>query len=220
MAEQSLPQFHYLKPLQPDAELYLQNLLFLLETPPLMTMLPPVELPIIGFLTARSHPDHGYFGGLLLINTLGRPLEFHCTLPIQPSRAQAILYGSSLDGYLCGEQIARALLQKVKSRPSLVLTDCSAVLSVRNVVNIPTVYVDDVLTDSFTGKLTRPESHELSCLDLKIGDLTFGLLDLYASDADAIRSTWKQASLRIDYREPFGRISEALLEAHPAARAA
>ena len=53
--------------------------------------------PALGFLTVVEHPQHGLFGGYLLLNHGGRPLEFHCTAPIKPNRAQEILYGPTLD---------------------------------------------------------------------------------------------------------------------------
>ncbi len=37
----------------------------------------------LGFLTVLEH-ESGLTGGYLLLNTLGRPLEFHCTAPIKP----------------------------------------------------------------------------------------------------------------------------------------
>ena len=35
-----------------------------------------------GFLTAVESGSHGVFGGYLLVDPLGRPLEFHCTAPV------------------------------------------------------------------------------------------------------------------------------------------
>ena len=77
----------------------------------------------IGFLTVRRHHEHGYFGGYLLVNALARPLEFYCTMPIRPSRAQTLLYGLTIDDFVCGEQIAKALIAKAKLQPQLILTD-------------------------------------------------------------------------------------------------
>lgn len=57
---------------------------------------------------------HGYTGGLLLVCQRGRPLEFHCTEPVQPSRAEQILFGPTLKEHLCGEQIGGALVAKAK----------------------------------------------------------------------------------------------------------
>src|SRR6266404_1210747 len=50
----------------------------------------------VGFLTVVSSEPHGLVGGYLVLNALGRPLEFHCTAPVKPNRAQEILYGATL----------------------------------------------------------------------------------------------------------------------------
>ena len=51
----------------------------------------------IGFLTTVASASHGVFGGYLLVDEVGRPLEFHCTAPVRVSRAQEILYGPYLN---------------------------------------------------------------------------------------------------------------------------
>ncbi len=99
----------------------------------------------LGFCTVRYHAEHGYFGGYLILNPHARPLEFHCTLPIKPSRAQEILYGTTLADFVCGEQIAKALVTKAKLTPQVILTDCAAVLSLSRVSD---VLVACVSTDS------------------------------------------------------------------------
>ncbi len=65
-----------------------------------------------GFLTVVEHPQYGLFGGYLILNTAGRPLEFHCTAPIKPNRAQEILYGPTLESFLYGEQIGQTLISQ------------------------------------------------------------------------------------------------------------
>ena len=42
---------------------------------------------VFGFLTAVDTPTHGLFGGYLVVDSLGRPLEFHCTAPVKVTRA-------------------------------------------------------------------------------------------------------------------------------------
>ena len=81
-----------------------------------------------GYLSAVESAEHGFFGGYLLVSPLGRPVEFHCTAPIRPSRAQQILYGPTLQPYLLGEQIAGTLLAKAQTKPQIILTDQSSVL--------------------------------------------------------------------------------------------
>jgi hypothetical protein len=91
----------------------------------------PSRETTFGFLSTLETPGHGYFGGYLIVSYLGRPLEFHCTSPVRPSRAQEILYGRSLQPYLLGEQISGTLMQAAKLTPLLILTDQSAILTAR-----------------------------------------------------------------------------------------
>ncbi len=97
--------------------------------------------PALGFLTVISDPQAGFFGGYLVLNWAGRPLEFHCTAPIKPNRAQQILYGPTLEPYLYGEQIGRALVRKTQHAPSLICTDVPAALALRPYVEWPVVLV-------------------------------------------------------------------------------
>lgn len=97
--------------------------------------------PAVGFLTVVDNPQHGLFGGYLILNLAGRPLEFHCTAPIKPNRAQQILYGPTLEAFLYGEQIGSTLLGHAKTSPLVVCTDREPVLSLRNLVDVPVALV-------------------------------------------------------------------------------
>ena len=55
------------------------------------------SLSALGFLTVVPHEQHGLFGGLLILDSGGRPLEFHCTAPVKTNRAQEILFGPMLE---------------------------------------------------------------------------------------------------------------------------
>jgi hypothetical protein len=72
-------------------------------------------------------------------------LEFHCTVPLQPDRIQEILYGETLQPFLCGERIAQTLIQRSKLPVSYVLTNHAAVLPVQPLTSTPVIYVFDVL---------------------------------------------------------------------------
>jgi len=91
----------------------------------------------LGFLTAFGDPDEGIVGGFLVLNAAGRPLEFHCTAPVKPNRAQAILYGVALEGFLCGEQIAPALVARTKAELALVLTNLPAMTPACELLDAP-----------------------------------------------------------------------------------
>src|SRR6266436_3036219 len=95
----------------------------------------------LGFLTVLEHAQHGLMGGYLVLNAAGRPLEFHCTAPIKPNRAQEILYGPTLEPFLYGEQIGRTLVEKSAVEVQLFCTDLAAVLAVREHVSPPVALV-------------------------------------------------------------------------------
>ncbi|HEY1860697.1 MAG TPA: hypothetical protein VGG61_10105, partial [Gemmataceae bacterium] len=65
----------------------------------------------LGFLTVVRDAN-GFLGGYLVTNQWGRPLEFRLSTALQPNRVQQILYGDTLEPYLCAEVIAKTLLDK------------------------------------------------------------------------------------------------------------
>jgi hypothetical protein len=101
--------------------------------------------PTLGFLTVLEHAQHGLMGGYLVLNTAGRPLEFHCTAPMKPNRAQQILYGPTLEPFLYGEQIGQALVAKSPAEPLVICTDLRPVLTLRALVSAPVALVSPEL---------------------------------------------------------------------------
>ncbi|MEM9826971.1 MAG: hypothetical protein AAF958_10305, partial [Planctomycetota bacterium] len=82
-----------------------------------------------GYLTVVHEDRSGWTGGLLVLNRGGRPMEFQCTLPIRPSRAHAILYGSTLREHLIQDVIAPALLARCRNAMDLMVTDLPEALA-------------------------------------------------------------------------------------------
>ena len=103
---------------------------------------PPQSGQSLGFLTVVEDQKHGLFGGYLVLNGMGRPLEFHCTAPVKANRAQEILYGPTLRPYLYGEQIGRTLFEQSKTIPLVVLTDSEPMLSVGEFIPPPVALVE------------------------------------------------------------------------------
>jgi hypothetical protein len=159
--------------------------------------------------------EHGYFGGYLIVNALGRPLEFHCSAPVRPSRAQEILYGPTLPPYLLGEQISGALFSAAKLSPHVILVDQSAVLPLRSKLRMPLVLVQSpkghgasaygtAAADSSIGNVR----HELTAFDYEL-QLPVG----YENDEQQVAELLSALTERVDLAEPFGRIHEAIREA-------
>jgi hypothetical protein len=98
----------------------------------------------IGFLTTVASASHGVFGGYLLVDEVGRPLEFHCTAPVRVSRAQEILYGPTLHGELHGRRIGGSLVAAAGVRPRLVLVESPQMMHVQRETDLPVAVVDPV----------------------------------------------------------------------------
>lgn len=187
----------------------------------------------LGFVSIRQRVDQGYFGGYLLVNSVARPLEFHCTVPVQPTRAQTILFGPTLEEFLCGEQIARALLSRAKIQPQAVLVDSPAALCVRHWIDIPILWIYGVegacqessetqtpasIDPGFQSPTYRRVQSQYAerCEDR----YRFGCLDSYRSDLELIDWMIESQTIALDLQEPFERIVEALAEAHPRTKVA
>jgi hypothetical protein len=153
-----------------------------------------------GFLTVVESPAHGLFGGYLLVDALGRPLEFHCTAPVKISRAQQILYGPTLQGHVHGRQIGGALLAEGAVEPWVVLTDAEAMLQVRPHTKLPMAFVRRGDADAAAEGFVVGDSH----------------VQPHAHDAAreaAIHERLADLAAAVDLWEPFERIRLAIDEA-------
>jgi len=192
--------------------------------PVLMPREKPTPEPSFGFLSTIESPEYGYFGGYLIVSPLGRPLEFHCTSPVRPSRAQEILYGPTLQPYLLGEQISTALLQAAKSPPRLVLTDAAAMLSARAHSTSPMALVlshidtrgpeDQTLSDTVE-VASNPDASQLRHFAgrIEVGGYELMLPSGFEAEKHTVAELLEILSQHVDLAEPFGRIHEAIREA-------
>lgn len=179
----------------------------------------------LGFLTVVDRQPHGLFGGYLLLNRSGRPLEFHCTTPIKPNRAQEILYGPTLEAFLYGEQIGQTLLEKAKIEPNLVCTDREPVLAVREHVSLPMVLVlsEECPTAGQGGQLDPPDvpppgGHDLRTF--RAGRYHLAVPGQFDGDREKIIQRLARLPGSFDLAEPFTRICQAIEEAQRAVRSA
>ncbi len=196
----------------------------------------------LGFLTVLEHAQHGLMGGYLVLNPSGRPLEFHCTAPIKPNRAQQILFGPTLEPYIYGEQIAQALVNKSTHEPRLLCTDLRPVLAVRGLVAAPVALVLPqelpVAPKAVVAEDEMPASEAIS-QSLSAGSPQFRVDTLHAgtnfchfqvgrnrlavaadraADRDLILERLAPLGELFDLAEPFVRIREAIEEAQRGSR--
>src|SRR5713101_9656383 len=114
----------------------------------------------LGFLTVLQEPA-GYVGGYLVTNQWGRPLEFRLSTAVQPNRVQHILYGNTLQAYVCGDLIGKALFDKTVARAQFIFTDFEAILHLRPHVQIPVGWISHA-TESAPGPMVSDSSAPIS----------------------------------------------------------
>lgn len=189
------------------------------------------NLPTLGFFSITEHADWGIVGGLLVLNASGRPLEFHCTAPLKPNRAQEILYGPTLRPFLYGEQIGATLAAKAKSDALFLCTDSEPAMCLRDSIPTPLLLVlaretsPPAAASSSAGdggkqrKLRfdepqgtpRPAWSRLR--EFALGKQPVAVLEQHAGDRELIEQRWQPYAEHLDLVEPFSRIREALEEA-------
>lgn len=162
-----------------------------------------------GFLTAVESGSHGVFGGYLLVDPLGRPLEFHCTAPVKVSRAQQILFGSTLQSHLHGQQIGGTLLAEGTVIPEVVLTDLEPMLHVRSHTKLPVALV----RDASPGQPAGVVGSALGTCNFTIGNVSVTPHATDASREADLRERLEALAAAVELCEPFERIRAAIDEA-------
>ncbi len=165
-------------------------------------------LPAFGFLTVLESTEHGLFGGYLVLSPQGRPLEFRCSTPIAPSRAQQILYGSALRPYLLAEVIGQALVSGSDLPVSLILTDQRDMLPLGLIRSEAVVHVERLPAEATadTDAARAAARCELSGCRISLGDGA-------AIAIDQLPALLQPLAAHVDLCEPFGRVLAALTEA-------
>lgn len=185
----------------------------------------PKPLTAVGFLTVVRQEPHGFFGGYLLLNSNSRPIEFHCTAPVKPNRAQEILYGPTLEPYLYGEQIGQALISKSKSTPIAVCTDLAAVLAVRDLVALPVALVQapsqnesDFVGSAAPQRRIDASHDQAGLIPFQLGRNRLAVSSGRADDRAELTERLAGFADHLDLAEPFDRIRSAIAEAQRAGR--
>ena len=164
-----------------------------------------------GFLSIVELPGLGFCGGLLVVSSIGRPIEFHCTAPVKPNRTQEIMYGKTYRDYLFSDLLATALVEKLKSQPSIYLTDADEAFSLSNSVEPPVVLIKDGPT------AVRASDQKLDSFQIQKHHCLTQHLD--PAERNSLESLLQNFADKLPLDEPLERISQAIEEAHTVLRA-
>jgi hypothetical protein len=162
----------------------------------------------LGFL-AIVRDSSGYLGGYLVTNAWGRPLEFRLSTAVQPNRIQQILYGGTLQSYICADLIGKTLVEKTSVSPQCLVTDQESVLDLRLSLEVPVLWLapandplaEDLAEDGAAVRAPTVDRGPILCHPR------------FPADIPAGREILNRLEGILDLAEPFGRIREAMGEA-------
>lgn len=159
-----------------------------------------------GFFSVVSVGATAYIGGFLVLNAMGRPLEFHCTEAVKPTRAQEILYGNTLQPFVYVDQIGKALINASKIKPTIMFVDSIEALEIRG------------QTDALVFSI-RPRTQEKApdASGLVIGNLELMPWNRKQIDIETLSDKQRGIIDDWDLLEPFQRIQNAIQETAKAA---
>ncbi|HMP80212.1 MAG TPA: hypothetical protein PKD54_12225 [Pirellulaceae bacterium] len=168
-------------------------------------MVPAPTSDRLAFLHVQDGNEGGFIGGLLVVNGMGRPLEFHCTAPFLPTPTQRILYGTTLDSFVFCEQVGTALIQQLKHRPRAILVQQARLLELAESSPWPWVWLPEQPGAEIQPLPIALRNQRLFTWDQRNAIVTGHetLLD----DASAYCAAFGQ---RLPLDEPFERIRQAL----------
>jgi len=165
-----------------------------------------------GFIHVIDLPSVGLCGGLLIVSHLGRPIEFHCTAPCPPNRAQQIMYGQTYRGFVFTDQIGAALVDSVKHLPAAYLTCLPDMLPIGQQVDPPVVLAEISDTEKPFDGSGLPQ--------FKVQEIQFSCVNLARDQTKTLQGHIEKFHAKLPIDEPFERISQAIEEAHAVLRAA
>ena len=169
----------------------------------------------LGFLTVLDVEGFGACGGLLVVNPIGRPIEFHCTAPVSVNRTQEILYGKSLQSYLYCDQIGETLIEKAKTKIDLVVTDKASLIDLEVGPDQTLILlVDKSEVDESPAKLFNASKVKIRSESAFVS-YAFRSTQEATERASAFLNQFNE-TLPLD--EPFERIEQAIDEAQAVAR--
>jgi hypothetical protein len=183
-------------------------------------------LAAFGFLTVLESPEHGLFGGYLVLSPQGRPLEFRCSTPVIATRAQEILYGPTLRPYLFAEVIGRALVAGADLDAGVILTDQRDMLPLATLRPEEVLLVEPIAPVAHSADIAPQAISINACAgtaaDLKLEVASTTLIvngcQIIASSIslktpDELAAMLEPLAANVYLAEPFQRIRAALTEA-------
>jgi hypothetical protein len=173
-------------------------------------------LRTLAFIALNELEKDVFRGGVLVTDAQGKPLEFRCTSPIQPTAVQKTLYGGTLRAHMSVELTARPLLAALKEKHDAVIVTQDDFLELRRLIAQPLLIVSKQGSKVATQQdPDNPAKSELlSSPTGKFEPVTVTCHWQHPEDIDATTANLASIFSRFDLVEPFARITNALKLLH------
>ncbi len=148
---------------------------------------------ILAFLDLATFEEGAALrGGCLVTDALTRPLEFRVSGAVRPTSLQKVLYGDTLQEYICNDLLGIPLIQSLEVKPEFVLVREAEFLKLRPRVGMPVLWARATVD----------------------GQFVLQAFPGYEQEAEAGRDALPRRLRGRNIMEPFIRIRTALDEAH------
>lgn len=172
-------------------------------------------LSVLAFFDFHEVEEGVFRGGVLVTDSGGKPLEFHCTSAIRPNPLQKTLYGDTLHPHMAVDLTAKLLHTKLKEKPDAILVEKKEFLEFRDDTDIPVLLVakqgatvaGDASGEDDGGKILPDDSGKFEAL-------TITPHWSHKADADLALPDLSNFFRKFDLVGPFERIREALKMVH------
>jgi len=154
-----------------------------------------------------------FLGGLLTVNELGLPTEFHYSDPIRPSKLQLSLYGSTLGRYVMVDVVGKGLLDASQARNAPVVVGHSDLLGLatktkRALCKLTTTNL------RFLGEVGEIKESNAEEFAAQLNDVqspySFRIFDRVNFPVDQVLPVFIECAVRFDLLEPMSRVKRTL----------
>lgn len=155
-----------------------------------------------------------YFGGVMITNDRGLPLDFKYTDPVMPTKAQRIIYGSVLEQYIRNHVIIGAITQKLELNPSFFVVSQHQIYDIEEAHDMPLISVNRTQFASLGEKGTVSRAKENECLLQPFNDSPHPLRILFGNmpidRQEALLKDLIYLTKHMDLVEPLERLETAV----------
>lgn len=162
----------------------------------------------LGYYAVVNCERTGWTGGLLILSSSGRPLEFRCTLPVRPSKSHEILFGATMRSHLIGEVIGSLLLKTCRTPISMICCQQPEAIALETHANCPVCLVRDAAEDD-----EGPIDEDTLAGSVGV-ELAGSTMSVPMEHSERVQEICEGLQNLPDATEPFERIREAIREAH------